>query len=474
MLEVSAAELAVMAGAELRGDPAALVGPDVIIDSRSVTPGCLFVALPGERVDGHDFAARAEAAGAGAVLVTRSVDVSVPQLVVADAAAALAVLAAAFVEQRLAAGLISIGVTGSSGKTSTKDLIAQVLAAAAPTVAAVGSANNEIGAPLTALKVDVTTRYLVNELGARGLGHISWLCGIVKPTVAVVTNVGHAHLGEFGSVEVIAKAKSELVAALPPGGWAVLNADDPRVSAMAELAPGPVATFAVGAEPTFGSIRVWASDVVADDRQRASFILHAAGAVTGSAPVRLQVSGWHQVPNALAAAAVGLTQDLRLGDIAAAVSEAVARSRWRMELVDAPDGSLVVNDAYNANPDSMDAALRAVAAMRRPSGRLVAVLGDMLELGPDSAEAHRRVGALAAELGFDTLFTVGEFADDLASGAGERGLSATVLPEPLAAVAAVRAIIAPPDVVLVKASRGLALEAVAQGLTAKAGMESER
>ncbi len=474
MLEVSAAELAVMAGAELRGDPTAVVGPDVVIDSRSVTRGCLFVALPGERVDGHDFAARAESAGAGAVLVTRSVDVGVPQLVVRDTAAALARLAEAFVEQRLAAGLVSIGITGSSGKTSTKDLIAQVLAAAGPTVAAAGSANNEIGAPLTALKVDAQTRYLVNELGARGLGHIQWLCGIVKPAVAVVTNVGHAHLGEFGSVEVIAQAKSELVASLPAGGWAVLNADDPRVSAMAELAPGPVATFAVGAEPTFGSIRVWATDVAADDRQRAGFVLHADGAVAGSAPVQLQVSGWHQVPNALAAAAVGLTQACGVSEVAAELSQAVARSRWRMELIDAPDGSLVVNDAYNANPDSMDAALRAVAAMRRPGGRLVAVLGDMLELGPESADAHRRIGALAADLGFDALFTVGEFADDLASGAFERGLSATVLSEPRAAIAAVKAIAAAPDVVLVKASRGLALEAVAQGLTAEAGMESER
>lgn len=474
MLAISAADLAELAGAELRGDPDALVGPDVVIDSRAVTPGSLFVALAGERVDGHDFAAAAVAAGAGAVMVSREIASSAPQLRVPDTALALARLAGAVVAERVEAGLVSIGVTGSSGKTSTKDLLAQVLAAAGPTVAAVGSANNEIGAPLTALRVDAETRFLVNELGARGLGHITWLCDIVHPAVGVVTNVGHAHLGEFGSVQTIAEAKSELVTALPAGGWAVLNADDRLVSAMAEKAPGPIATFSAVGEPAFGVLRLWASAVETDDRQRASFILHAAGEATGSVAVRLQVSGAHQVSNALAAAAVGLIQGLALPAVGGALSAAVTRSRWRMELVDAANGMLVVNDAYNANPESMAAALQAVAAMRRPSGRLVAVLGDMLELGAGAVEEHRRVGGQVASLGFDEVIVVGEFAEEIAGAARAGGVVASVAADAAAAAEVVAAATRPADVVLVKASRGLALESVAQRLTAGAATESER
>ena len=469
-----ASQLARLAGARVLGDPDALVGPDVVIDSRAATPGSLFVALPGERVDGHDFAAAAVAAGAAAVLCSRPVNVSVPQLIAADAATALADLATGIVGGAIAAGLVSVGVTGSSGKTSTKDLMAQVLAAAGPTVAPPGSANNEIGVPLTACRVEASTRFLVSELGARGRGHIAWLCGIVHPSVGAVLNVGHAHLGEFGSVDAIAEAKGELVEALPETGWVVLNADDARVAAMANRTHARIARFSTVGDPGPGELRVWADDVTADPFQRAAFRLHAEGAQAGTAGVTLRVSGGHQVANALAAAAVGLSQGMSVEAVAEALSRATSRSRWRMELAERPDGLLVVNDAYNANPDSMAAALRAVAAMRRDGGRLVAVLADMLELGPDAPAAHRTVGEIAATLGFDQVVVLGQFADDIAAGAHKGVARIDRVADRAEAVRVVATYAAGQDVVLVKASRGLALETVAEQLGAEPVTEVRR
>lgn len=468
MREMTVAEVAVLCGAGLVGDPSVMVGPDVVIDSRAATAGSLFVALPGERVDGHSFIDRAVAAGAVAVLCTREVSTAVPQVIVEDAQDGLSRLAAGLVAIEKARGLTCIGITGSSGKTSTKDLVAQVLIAAGPTVAPVGSFNNEIGVPLTATRVDASTIFLVSELGARGVGHIRSLCSIVPPDVGVVVNVGHAHLGEFGSVDAIAQAKGELVEALPADGWAVLNADDPLVAAMATRTPARVAAFSVRGEPATGALRVWSEAPAADDLQRYSFTLHAGGTVAGSAPVTLRVSGAHQVGNALAAAAVALTQAMPLDVVAEALSRATARSRWRMEFHERPDGVLVVNDAYNANPDSMRAALQTLASLRRPGGRLVAVLGDMLELGEDSAARHAAIGELAGEVGVDQLIAVGSYASDLVAGAAARGVAATVAADAAAAADLALAAVSPPDVVLVKASRGLALESVADRL-ARAG-----
>jgi UDP-N-acetylmuramoyl-tripeptide--D-alanyl-D-alanine ligase len=474
MREITAADLAALVGARLVGDPNAVIGPEVVIDSRQVSPGCLFVALPGERVDGHDYVAAAAEAGAGGVLVSRELATGLPQLVVADTAAGLAQLATAVVSRRVADGMISVGVTGSSGKTSTKDLIAQVLAQTGPTVAPVGSANNEIGAPLTALRVDADTRFLVSELGSRGKGHVHWLCEIVQPALGVVLNIGHAHLGEFGSVAAIAVAKGELVEALPPDGWAVLNADDQLVAAMASRTAARLAAFSVAGEPRFGQLRVWADQIATDNLQQASFRLNVAGETSGEAAVQLKLSGVHQVSNALAAAAVALSQGINLGQVAVSLSRAEAKSRWRMELAETASGTLVVNDAYNANPDSMAAALHAVAGMRRAGGRLVAVLGDMLELGDGAAAAHREVGQLAGELGFDEIFTIGEFAAELADGARDGGVVRVSTGDAVQAVAALTDSIGGLDVVLVKASRGLALEAVAEQLLSYPVTESER
>ena len=293
--------------------------------------------------------------------------------------------------------LTVLAITGSSGKTSTKDLLAQVLESDAPTVSPVGSFNNEIGVPLTACKVDATTRYLVSEMGARGLGHIAWLCSIAAPDISMVINVGTAHMGEFGSREVIAQAKGEIVEVLSPQGWAVLNADDPLVAAMATRTQARVAWFAVEtAPPGDAALCVRAVDVEGNDLQQFSFSLQVSGAgrASESHPVHLQVMGRHQVANAAAAAAAAVAAGMTPAAVASALSAATTRSRWRMELVRTANGAAIINDAYNANPDSMLAAistLAEVAAARRarhPGCRAIAILGDMLELCiRDSARA---------------------------------------------------------------------------------------
>ena len=464
MDSLTTAQLAALTGARLVGDPASLVGPKVVIDSRQAEPGALFVALPGERVDGHDFAAAAAERGAAAVLVARELDLEIPQLVVPDTQDALAMLATGLVARARAGGLRVVGITGSSGKTSTKDLLAAVLSTAGPTVAPVGSFNNEVGVPLTATGVEESTRYLISEMGARALGDIASLCGVTPPDVGVVLNVGHAHLGEFGSVSAIARAKGELVEALAPDGWAVLNAEDPNVIAMAQRTPARIASFGVTGRPATGQLRVWAEQIHADSLQRHSFLLCTD---SGRTPVTLRVAGAHQVANALATAAAALALGLEVTAIATALGAAEPASRWRMEITERADGLLVVNDAYNANPDSMAAALRSLAGLRRPHGHLVAVLGDMLELGSQSAQAHREVGELAGDLGIERVLALGEFAQAVVDGATSRGSAAVVAPDRESAVRAVRELVSRSDVVLVKASRGLALESVAEQLLAE-------
>ena len=470
MRERSIAEVARLAGAE-PPDGGGTTGPDVVIDSRLATPGSVFVALPGEHADGHDFIAAAAAGGAAAAICTRVTAAPLAHLVVPDALRGLSDLARGVVAEATAAGLRCVGLTGSSGKTSTKDLLGQVLAAAGETVSPTGSFNNEIGVPLTALRITPGTRYLVSELGARGQGHITWLCGIVPPQVGMVLNVGHAHVGEFGSVAAIARAKGELVEAVPAGGWAVLNADDPLVAAMAARTRARIARFSLTGDPAAtdpaAELRVWAEDLAADDLQRHSFTLRAAGEVDARLPVTLRGAGRHQVANALAAAAAALVLDVPPATVAEALGGAVARSQWRMQLIRRPDGGLLVNDSYNANPDSMRAALTTVAGMRRPGGRLVAVLGDMLELGDSAEPAHEELGTLAAGLGFEVV-AVGAWADAIARGVGRAAGTVTRVVDREEAVAVTARDLEPSDVVVVKASRGLALDRVADALAAGA------
>ena len=467
MIALTIAEIAVLAGGapvpETAGDTV-VTGP-VVIDSRRAEPGSLFAALPGERADGHDFAAAAVAKGAVAVLGSRPVD-GVPTVVVPDVARALAALAHG-VLGRLP-GVTVVGITGSSGKTSTKDLVGQVVERLGPTIAPEGSFNNELGLPLTVLRADEKTRYLVLEMSARGVGHISYLCDIAPPAIGAVLNVGRAHAGEFGSIEGVAKAKGELPEALGAGGVAILNAEDPWVAAMADRTQARIVRFGAG-----GEFR--AEDVLLDDLGRASFRLVTPD---GTAPVRLRLHGAHHVANALAAAAIAAELGLPAGDIADALSAATARSRKRMELHERPDGVLVVNDAYNANPDSMRAAIEALAHLTDPAHmtgdggkrRGIAVLGHMAELGDIDAASHAEAGELAARAGVAVLIAVGEDARPVLDGA--RGQAqwqgeAISVPDPGAAVTALRDILRPGDVVLVKASNAAGLTEVADGLLAE-------
>jgi UDP-N-acetylmuramoyl-tripeptide--D-alanyl-D-alanine ligase len=460
VIELTLGEIAaIVAGRLHAAEPGALVRGPVEFDSRKVAAGGLFLALPGEHVDGHDYVPDAVARGAVAAVVTRPVDA--PSIVVADGFAALAALASYVV--RHLPGVTVIGITGSSGKTTTKDMLAQVLASAGATVAPPGSFNNELGHPYTVLRADRRTRFLVLETSARGIGHIRYLTGIAPPRIGVELNVGSAHLGEFGSREAIAQAKGELVEALPAaadGGVAVLNADDPLVLAMARRTAARVVTF--GESP---QADVQATGVRTDELDRPSFTARAGGE---SAPVQLAYPGRHSVSNATAALAAALECGVSLAAAAAALGAARPVSRWRMELTERGDGVLVVNDAYNANPESMAAALRTLADLtRRRGGRGVAVLGAMAELGDAEAAEHAALGRLVAELGIDRLIAVGAGARPIEAAAVLEGSwrgTATWVDGTDAAIAELRRDLRPGDVVLVKASRAASLERVAAAI----------
>jgi len=457
MIPLSLADIAAIVNAEVSGDAGVRVG-HVVADSRLCAPGDLFVAIPGERVDGWDFIDTAAASGAAAALATRPS--ALPTVVVPDPVSALGALARHAVAEL--PGLTVVAVTGSSGKTSTKDLLAVVMAARGPVVAPAGSMNTEVGLPLTALLCDVTTRTLVAEMGARGVGHVAYLCDLTPPDIAVVLNVGSAHLGEFGSREVIATAKGEIVEALADDGIAVLNADDPLVAAMAARTTARVLTF--GASPS-ADLRI--TDLQLDPLTRPSFTLTFDGE---SADVSLTVSGEHSAWNASAAALAGCAAGLPLDDVARALSSARAVSRWRMEISTTPDGIIVVNDAYNANPDSMAGALKSLAEMgRRNQGRTFAVLGEMKELGDESVAAHDQLGRLAVRLNVGQVIAVGEGARPIHMGAahegswnGESAYVATIDE----AVGLLADLLQPGDIVLIKASRSVGLERVAEALGA--------
>ncbi|MEZ0067557.1 UDP-N-acetylmuramoyl-tripeptide--D-alanyl-D-alanine ligase [Streptacidiphilus sp. MAP12-20] len=465
MIPLTLAEVAEATGGTLADtpDPTLRVTGPVVHDSRQVEPGALFVAVAGERVDGHDFAARAVTeSGAAAVLANRPV--GVPAVVVDDVLDAMARLAHAVTERLTDTTVVAL--TGSTGKTSTKDLIAQLLGARGSTVYTEGSFNNEIGFPLTAMKARQDTEFLVLEMGARGKGHIAELCAVTRPRIGLVINVGTAHLGEFGSREGIAEAKGELVESLPTEGVAVLNGDDPLVRAMAARTAARVVLYG---EAEDADVR--ADDVRLDAAGRASFTLSTPA---GSAPVALKLYGEHHVSNALAAAAVAAECGLGVAEIAAGLGEAGSLSKWRMELTERADGVTVINDAYNANPDSMRAALRALAAIggRGPEGRRTwAVLGEMRELGEESFAEHDAVGRLAVRLNIAQLVAVGgREAACMELGArneGSWGEESVLVPDADSAIELLREQVRPGDVVLVKASRSVGLEKVAAALLAE-------
>jgi UDP-N-acetylmuramoyl-tripeptide--D-alanyl-D-alanine ligase len=464
VIPLTLAEVARAVGGSMHDIPDSAVevtGP-VVRDSREVVPGALFVAFAGERADGHDFAAAAVADGAVAVLAARPV--GAPAIVVDDVQAALGALARHVITLL---GATVVGLTGSAGKTSTKDLLAQLLERLAPTVWTPGSLNNEIGLPLTALQADQDTRHLVLEMGASGIGHIRYLTGLTPPRIGMVLNVGSAHIGEFGGREQIAIAKGEMVEGLPSaeeGGIAVLNADDPLVREMANRTKARVVYFGEdeNAEYRAGNVRL-------NDRGQPVFSLRTP---TGCADVTLRLYGEHHVSNALAAAAVAGELGMPAQEIATALSEAGSLSHWRMEVTERPDGVTVVNDAYNANPESMRAALRALAAMGRSAqargGRTWAVLGRMAELGEQSLAEHDAVGRLAVRLNVSKLVAVGGTeAAWLQMGAyneGSWGEESVHVSDAEAAIDLLRREVRPGDVVLVKASRSVGLESVALAL----------
>jgi UDP-N-acetylmuramoyl-tripeptide--D-alanyl-D-alanine ligase len=456
VIPLSVGQLTALLGArpDRVADPAALVTGPVVIDSRQAEPGSLFAALPGERADGHDFAAAAAAAGATVVLAQRPV--GVPALIVPDVTAALGQLARAVLDR--IGDPVVVGITGSAGKTTTKDLAAQLIEPLGPTVSPRNSFNNDIGLPLTVLRADEQTRYLIAEMSARGTGHIARLCAIAPPSIGAVLCVGHAHAGDFGGLDAVARAKSELPAALPPDGWALLNADDPRVRAMAAVTQAEVMLFGRSQKAD-----VRATGVTVDETGRPAFTLVTP---SGSAPVRLRLRGEHNVSNALAAAAIADRLGRAAADIAAGLSAAEARSRWRMEVTERPDGVTVINDAYNANPEAMRAALSTLQIIAR-GRRAFAVLGYMTDLGPEEVPAHEQLGRDAASAGLAALIVVGDAAAPILAGAkthptwrGELlGVSDTS-----AAIQAMRDRLRPGDAVLVKASRVAAIEGIALAL----------
>ncbi|MEV5507067.1 UDP-N-acetylmuramoyl-tripeptide--D-alanyl-D-alanine ligase [Streptomyces orinoci] len=469
MIALSLAEIAGITGGRQYDipDPDRTVTGPVVIDSRQVEPGGLFAAFAGEHVDGHDYAHRAVEAGAVAVLAARPV--GVPAIVVDDVVRALGALARAVAER---IGATAVALTGSVGKTSTKDLIGQLLGALGPTVCPAGNLNNEIGLPLTALRATEDTRYLVLEMGARGIGHIRYLTELTPPRIGLVLNVGTAHLGEFGGREQIAVAKGELVESLPAaaeGGVAVLNADDPLVRAMSSRTKARVLLFGEAAD---ADIR--AENVRLTATGQPSFTLHTP---TGCGEVTMRLYGEHHVSNALAAAAVAHELGMPVTEIAAALGGAGQLSRWRMEVTERPDGVTIVNDAYNANPESMRAALRALVAMgdaaRAKGGRTWAVLGKMAELGEESLAEHDAVGRLAVRLNVSKLVAVGDReAAWLRMGAyneGSWGEESVHVSDVQAAIDLLRSELRPGDVVLVKASRSVGLEKVAEQLLAGEG-----
>lgn len=427
----------------------------VVTDSRAAADAGLFVALRGERHDGHAFLTGALRNGAVAVLVDREPPADVPAVVVADTGAALLALGAD--ERRRMSDARVVGVTGANGKTSTKDLTAGVVATRFRTHASPASFNNEIGVPLTLLGAPVGTEVVVAELGARHEGDVAELCAIARPDIAVVTNVGVAHMEAFGSWEAIVRSGAEPVRALPREGSAVLNADDAVVRTYADETDARIVRFGFAADAD-----VRGEGVVLESDGRATFTL-AVGDLRE--PVALAVPGEHMVANALAAAAVGTALGLTPAECAAALKETRV-SRWRMEPSVTAGGIRILNDAYNANPESMAAGLRSARWIARDV-RLVAVLGHMAELGAISFEEHERLGRLLVRIGVDRLVTVGDAARVIARAAVREG----ALPEDVAsyddpeeAAADVRAHAEAGDVVFVKGSRVAGLERVAEAL----------
>ena len=459
MFDLTLGQVCDIVGGKLFGAASIRVS-GISIDSRSVNRGDLFAAIVGERVDGNEFVSQAISAGASASLTSKEVagsHVLVPASPdeLDPVIHAIAKLSAHV--RSLMRGVEVIGITGSSGKTSTKDMIGQVLSHAGVTHAPAGSLNNELGLPLTLLSAPIAVKYLVAEMGMRGFGHITHLCNLAHPTLGVITNVGHAHIGEVGSIEGIAKAKSELVSAISASGVVVLNADDERVMAMQSLTEATVFTY--GFSKT--------ADVRAENLQLSAYgsytfdLVYRGDRISASIPML----GEHNVLNALAAAAVGLAVGMEIEDIARALTILKQMSKWRMEVHQIPGNVTIINDAYNANPESMTAALKTLTAIPA-TGNTFAVLGKMHELGETSDAIHAQIATLASKLGVTHVIAVGEAAksyglsSDLTSTAGKAQKSVW-LPDFDSACDYIVNEVNSGDVLLFKASRAEQFEVLA-------------
>jgi len=480
MLQTTARDIAALTGGALVGGATGdeLVTGTARIDSREVRPGDLFAAFLGEHVDGHDYLTAAQRSGAVLALVTE--DRGIPAIRVEDVREALSALARAQLARAREENpqLVVLAVTGSAGKTGTKDLLGTVLGAAGPTIAPVGSLNNELGLPLTVLRLTSETRFLVLEMGARGIGHIARLTAIARPDISLVLNVGSAHLGEFGGITATAQAKGELVEALSPQGRAVLNAEDRLVAAMAERSAAPVVTWGF----TAGDVR--GAELTLDGQARVAFELEVPEHLTtlsgdlvpvGRFPVRPDLLGEHQAANVLAALTAALVAGVDPATATAALDGATLASAQRMQALRA-GGALIIDDAYNANPDSMRQALKTLAHLGR-GHRTIAVLGEMLELGTDTVRLHDEIGRLAVRLNIGQLYVIGDGAAPIHHGAsleGSFGGESEYLDTVEEALAVLESVVQPGDAVLLKSSRDAGLRRIAGPLVERLAQRDGR
>ena len=511
MIELSAAEISEVVSGRLRGveDPAGLRVTVADTDSRQFGEGSsngpgpgLFIAKPGETTDGHRFIDAALEAGAVLVLAQRVTDDATgsphPAVIVDDVVEAMGLLAAEIVTRiRAHSPTTVIGITGSAGKTTTKDLLRQLLTPEGPTVAPQGSYNGEVGVPLTIFTAPLHTRFLIVEMGADAPGNIRYLAQMVRPDIGVVLMVGSAHAGKFGGADKIAAVKGELAEAIAPDGAVILNDDDPQVRSMAARAVAPITWFGTSAGESSSAEsaeassrsgegsslggeagaqearRVTASEVALDESGHPHFTLRVRqGAGDEEAPVRSGLTGTHHVTNLLAAAAAARQLGVSTQEIARRLDGLGPGSRWRMQRTERADGVTVINDAYNANPESMREALRTLAMITRPTGRRsVAVLGPMLELGAEAIPRHTQLGETAVRLNIGKLVVVGDEAYSLYRGAiaeGSWGSEVHWVPDVEAAEAYLEDEIRPGDVVLLKSSNGAGLGHLGDAIAAKA------
>jgi UDP-N-acetylmuramoyl-tripeptide--D-alanyl-D-alanine ligase len=449
MIKLQLSEIAEIVEGRLIGNDAEIFG-SVETDSRLITSGSLFFAKPGEFTDGHHFVESAKELGAVGAVVERVLDeVELPQIIVEDAVLALGKLAAAVLARvREKNSLKVIGITGSNGKTSTKNMLGAILPKFGKTISPIESYNNEVGAPISILKIDQDTKFLVVELGAAGIDSISYLANICKPDIGVVLKVGLAHAGEFGGIEVTAKIKAELVQALDASSVFIYNADDGAVSAMTELTAATCVSFGTNSQADYRFENVDLSILGTS----ADLFLPSGE----SCRLSLRILGEHQLMNATAALAVTDQLGLSITSALQSLDQLALAERWRMQLTNRIDGVSVINDAYNASPESMKAALQTLAHLGKSGRRTIAVLGEMAELGEYARDSHDQIGRLVVRYNIDQLVVVGSAAKLIHMGAMQEGSwdgESIFFESGSDALDYIREMLEPGDIVLVKSSK---------------------